>query len=150
MTEPTALAKEAVMEWKLELIVLPVEDVDRAKHFYAEELGFKLEVDYQPNEDFRVVQLTPNGSRCSIALMRNKDAGGPVKGLQLMVTDIDAARAELVDRGIEVSEVFHFEDGRQLSGPDPKRADYNSFASFSDPDGNQWLVQERKKDPYEI
>lgn len=155
MTEPTALAKEAVMEWKLELIVLPVADVDRAKQFYAEQMGFKLEVDYQPNEEFRVVQLTPVGSRCSIALMRNDkgsspvNGAGPVKGLHLMVTDIDAARAELAERGVEVSEVFHFEDGRQASGPDPQRGDYNSFASLSDPDGNEWLVQERKKDPYE-
>lgn len=136
------------MEWKLELIVLPVADVDRAKRFYAEQLGFKLEVDYQPTEDFRVVQLTPNGSRCSIALMRNKGAS-PISGLHLMVTDIDDARAELAGRGVEVSEVFHFEQGQQLSGPDPQRGDYNSFASFSDPDGNEWLVQERKKDPYE-
>jgi catechol 2,3-dioxygenase-like lactoylglutathione lyase family enzyme len=149
VTEPTTLAKEAVMEWKLELIVLPVADVDRAKQFYAEQLGFKLEVDYQPTEDFRVVQLTPVGSRCSVALMRNHEAAGSVKGLHLMVTDIDAARTELAGRGIEVSEVFHFENGQQRSGPDPQRGDYNSFASFSDPDGNEWLVQERKKDPYE-
>ena len=137
------------MEWKLELIVLPVADVDRAKQFYAEQLGFKLEVDYQPTEDFQVVQLTPVGSRCSVALMRNHEAAGSVKGLHLMVTDIDAARAELAGRGVEVSEVFHFENGQQRSGPDPQRGDYNSFASFSDPDGNEWLVQERKKDPYE-
>lgn len=149
MTKPTALAEESAMEWKLELIVLPVADVDRAKRFYAEQLGFKLEVDYQPNEDFRVVQLTPNGSRCSIALMRDKDGSGPVKGLHLVVKDIEAARAELAGNGVDASEVFHFEDGRQVSGPDPQRGDYNSFATFSDPDGNEWLVQERKKDPYE-
>lgn len=152
MTEPsgpTELAKEAVMEWKLELIVLPVTDVDRAKRFYAEQLGFKLEVDYQPTEDFRVVQLTPHGSRCSIALMRNNEGASPIKGLHLVVTDIDAAQAELAGRGVKVSEVFHFEQGQQTPGPDPQRGDYNSFASFSDPDGNEWLVQERKKDPYE-
>ncbi len=137
------------MEWKLELIVLPVADVDRAKRFYAEQLGFKLEVDYQPTEDFRVVQLTPNGSRCSIALMRDSEAAGSVKGLHLVVTDIEAARAELAGREVEVSEPFHFVDGKQTPGPDPQRGDYNSFATFSDPDGNQWLVQERKKDPYE-
>ena len=137
------------MEWKLELIVVPVTDVDRAKSFYAEQLGFKLEVDYQPTEDFRVVQLTPNGSRCSIALMRNTDGATPAKGLHLVVTDIEAARAELVERGVEASEIFHFEQGRQLSGPDPQRGDYNSFVSFADPDGNTWLVQERKKDPFE-
>ena len=137
------------MEWKLELIVLPVADVDRAKKFYAEQLGFKIEVDYQPNEDFRVVQLTPKGSRCSIALMRNTQTeAGTVKGLHLMVTDIDAARAELAQKDVEVSEVFHFVNGTQTDGPDPQRGDYNSFASFSDPDGNQWLVQERKNDPY--
>jgi catechol 2,3-dioxygenase-like lactoylglutathione lyase family enzyme len=136
------------MEWKLELIVLPVADVDRAKEFYAEQLGFKVEVDYQPNEDFRVVQLTPNGSRCSVALMRNSEAPGSVKGLHLVVTDIDAARAELVGSKVDVSEVFHFEDGVQTPGHDPQRGDYNSFATFDDPDGNSWLIQERKADPY--
>lgn len=137
------------MEWKLELIVLPVADIDRAKQFYTEKLAFKLEVDYQPNEDFRVVQLTPEGSRCSIALMRKTEGAGPIKGLHLVVTDIDAAHAELVERGVDASEPFHFEDGKQTPGPDPQRGDYNSFISFSDPDGHEWLVQERKKDPYE-
>lgn len=142
------------MDGKLELIVLPVADVDRARQFYTEQLEFKLEVDYAPNDDFRVVQLTPNGSRCSIALMRNDRPGpiegqGPVKGLHLVVTDIEVARAELVGRGVQASEPFHFVDGRQLAGPDPQRGDYNSFMSFADPDGNTWLVQERKTDPYE-
>lgn len=137
------------MDGKLELIVLPVADVDRAKQFYAEQLAFKVEVDYRPNEDFRVVQLTPNGSRCSIALMRNTEGRGPVSGLHLVVTDIDVACAELVGRGVQVSEPFHFADGKQLPGPDPQRADYSTFATFDDPDGNGWLIQERKKDPYE-
>lgn len=143
------------MEWKLEAIVLPVVDVDRAKAFYSQRLAFDLEVDYQPSEDFRVVQLTPNGSRCSVVLMqtevvarRTGGTPGTVSGLHLVVTDIEAARAELVERGVEVGDVFHFEDGRQLTGPDPQRADYNSFLTFDDPDGHVWLVQERKTDPY--
>lgn len=143
------------MEWKLELIVLPVADVDRAKAFYSQQLAFNVDVDYQPNEDFRVAQLTPAGSRCSIALMPSdvvaRQSGGTpgtVNGLHLVVTDIDTARAELAERGVQVSDVFHFEDGRQLTGPDPKRADYNSFLTFNDPDGHVWLVQERKTDPY--
>jgi catechol 2,3-dioxygenase-like lactoylglutathione lyase family enzyme len=130
--------------------------VDRAKAFYAEQLGFKVEVDYQPNENFRVVQLTPNGSRCSIAIMRTDvvthQAGGPaspVKGLHLVVTDIEAAHAELIERGVPAGEPFHFQDGAQQPGPDPQRGDYNSFLTFDDPDGNNWMVQERKKDPYE-
>jgi catechol 2,3-dioxygenase-like lactoylglutathione lyase family enzyme len=137
------------MDGKLELIVLPVADVDRAKQFYAEQLEFKVEVDYQPNEDFRVVQLTPNGSRCSIALMRNTEGREPVRGLHLVVTDLDVARDELVGRGVQVSEPFHFAEGRQQPGHDPQRGDYNSFMTFDDPDGNVWLIQERKKDPYE-
>src|SRR6185437_1980408 len=99
------------MEWKLELIVLPVADVDRAKQVYAEQLGFKLEFDYQPTEDFRVVQLTPVGSGCAVALMPTHEAAGSVKGLHLMVTDIDAAPTALAGRVIEVSQVFHFENG---------------------------------------
>ncbi len=143
------------MEWKLELIVLPVADVDRAKAFYTERLGFHMDVDYQPDEHFRIVQLTPNGSRCSITLMSKgqiaKQSGGTpgsVRGLHLVVTDIDAAHAQLVGRGVEVSEPFHFEDGKRLPGPDPQRADYNSFLTFDDPDGHVWMVQERKSDPY--
>jgi catechol 2,3-dioxygenase-like lactoylglutathione lyase family enzyme len=130
------------MDFKLELIVIPVADVDRAKSFYSEHAGFRLDVDHQAGEDFRVVQFTPPGSACSIALMRNAAAAGSVQGLHLIVTDIDAARAELAGRGVEVSEVFHFGAGGQVPGPDPGRASYNSFASFSDPDGNGWLVQE--------
>ena len=130
------------MDWKLELIVVPAGDVDRAKTFYTEQAGFKLLVDTSAGEDFRVVQLTPPGSACSIAIMRNTERAGSVKGLHLVVPDIEAARAELVGRGTDVSELFHFGEGRQVSGPDPDRADYNSFFSFSDPDGNGWMVQE--------
>jgi predicted enzyme related to lactoylglutathione lyase len=88
------------------------------------------------------VQLTPPGSACSITIMRNTSAPGSIQGLHLIVPDIDAARAELVERGTDVSEVFHFESGNQVPGPDPQRSDYGSFFSFSDPDGNSWLVQE--------
>ncbi len=130
------------MDWKLELLVVPVSDVDRAKTFYVETAGFDLNVDHSAGDDFRVVQLTPPGSACSIAIMRNTDRAGAVQGLHLIVSDIDAARAELVRRGAEVSDLFHFEEGGQASGPDPKRSDYNSFLSFSDPDGNGWMVQE--------
>jgi predicted enzyme related to lactoylglutathione lyase len=130
------------VDWKLETIVVPVSDVDRAKAFYMEQAGFALDVDHSAGEDFRVVQLTPRGSACSITLMRNLDAAGTLQGLHLVVSDIDAARAELVNRGADVSEVFHFDAGGQQSGPDPQRADYGSFLSFSDPDGTGWLVQE--------
>ena len=133
------------MEWKLELVVVPVSDMDRSKAFYVEKAGFDLLVDHSAGEDFRVVQLTPPGSPCAIALMKNLEAPGSVKGLHLVVSDLDTARAELVERGTDVSEIFHFEAGRQASGPDPQRADYNSFFDFSDPDGNGWLVQEVRR-----
>ncbi len=130
------------MQWRLELIVVPVSDIDRAKSFYLEQAGFDLHVDHSAGEDFRVVQLTPPGSACSIAIMKNVEAPGSVKGLHLVVDDIDAARGELVQRGTEVSEIYHFDAGNQMPGPDPQRGDYNSFFDFSDPDGNSWLVQE--------
>ncbi|HEY6378781.1 MAG TPA: VOC family protein [Candidatus Dormibacteraeota bacterium] len=132
------------MDWKLELIVVPVSDVDRAKAFYTEKAGFNVDVDHRAGEDFRVVQLTPPGSTCSITIMRNAQAAGSFQGLHLVVSDIDAARAELVERATVVSEIFHFEVGGQVPGPDPQRSDYGSFFSFSDPDGNGWLVQEVK------
>lgn len=131
------------MDWSLELIVVPVSDVDRAKAFHMERTGFRLDVDHSAG-DFRVVQLSPPGSACSIALMRN-DAPGSLQGLHLIVADIEAARAELVERGTEVSEVFHFDAGTQKSGPDPQRSSYNSFLRFQDPDGNGWLVQEVRR-----
>lgn len=134
------------MDFKLELIVIPVWDIDRAKGFYSEQAGFHLDVDHSAGNDFRVVQLTPPGSACSIALMRNAQAPGSVQGLQLVVSDIEAARAELAARGVEVSPLFHFEAGGQVPGPDPQRSSYNSFFSFSDPDGTGWLVQEVKRE----
>jgi catechol 2,3-dioxygenase-like lactoylglutathione lyase family enzyme len=131
------------VDWKLELIVVPVSDIDRAKAFYIEKTGFELLVDFSGADDFRVVQLNPPGSACAIALMRDTDGGaGSLKGLHLIVPDIDGARAELIGRGAAVSDVFHFDDGRQRPGPDAQRASYNSFFSFEDPDGNTWLVQE--------
>jgi catechol 2,3-dioxygenase-like lactoylglutathione lyase family enzyme len=130
------------MDWKLELVIVPVSDLDRAKSFYMEKAGFGLDVDHRAGEDFRIVQLTPPGSACSITLMRNPDAAGSLHGLHLVVSDIEAARAELAERGADAGEIFHFEEGRQVAGPDPERSDYNSFLTFSDPDGNSWMVQE--------
>jgi len=130
------------MDFKLELIVIPVVDVDKVKAFYTDNAGFHLDVDHTAGEDFRVVQLTPPGSACSVTLMRNPSAAGSVQGLHLVVSDIEEARAELAGRGVDVSEVYHFEEGSQKPGPDPQRSNYNSFLSFSDPEGNGWLVQE--------
>ena len=133
------------MDWKLELVVVPVSDVDRAKTFYMERAGFELHVDHRAG-DFRVVQLTPPGSACSIAIMSNTDgAAGSVQGLHLAVSDIDAARAELVERGVDASELFHFDSAGQVPGPDPDRKSYGTFLSFNDPDGNGWLVQEVRR-----
>jgi predicted enzyme related to lactoylglutathione lyase len=132
------------MDWKFELVVVPVSDVDRAKAFYLDQAGFTLDVDHRAGEDFRVVQVTPSGSACSIAIMKNADSAGTLQGLHLIVADIEAARAELVGRGADVSELFHFGSGGQAPGPDPQRSSYASFFSFSDPDGNGWLVQEVK------
>lgn len=139
---------------KLEVLVLPVSDVDQAKSFY-ETLGWRLDADFVTSEDFRVVQLTPPGSEASIIIGTGVTSAAPgsVQGLHLIVYDIETARAELVDRGIEVSEVFHDVGGifhhsgteGRVTGPDPKRRDYSSFASFSDPDGNGWVLQEVKK-----
>lgn len=138
---------------KLEVVVLPVADVDRSIDFYKG-LGWRLDADFATSEDFRVVQFTPPGSEASIIFGKGVTlaAPGSVQGLYLIVYDIEAARAELVDRGVEVSEVFHDIGGifhhagteGRISGPDPKRQDYASFASFSDPDGNGWLLQEVK------
>jgi catechol 2,3-dioxygenase-like lactoylglutathione lyase family enzyme len=130
------------MDWKLQLVMVPVADVDRAKAFYADGAGFNVDVDFSAGDSFRVVQLSPPGSACSIALMKNPEAAGSVQGLHLIVSDIDLARDELVGRGVEASEIFHFEEGNQVSGPGPNRADYESFLAFSDPDGNGWMVQE--------
>jgi predicted enzyme related to lactoylglutathione lyase len=130
------------MDWRLETLVVPVADVDRAKAFYADGAGFQVDVDHQAGDDFRVVQLTPAGSGCSITLMKNEQAAGSLQGLHLVVRDIDEAKRQLDDRGVAPSDVFHFQEGVQVPGPDPGRGDYGSFLSFSDPDGNGWLVQE--------
>jgi catechol 2,3-dioxygenase-like lactoylglutathione lyase family enzyme len=132
------------MDWKLECVLLPVADVDRAKAFY-ERVGFGLDVDHQPNDDFRVVQFTPPGSACSVSfgIGITRATPGSVEGLHLVVTDVVAAHAELVERGVEVGEPFHFGPEGQAPGVDPARADFNSYVTFSDPDGNSWLVQER-------
>ena len=134
------------MDFKLELVLLPVSDVDRAKTFYSENVGFNLDVDHRAGDEFRVVQLTPPGSACSIAfgVGITETAPGSVRGTHLVVTDIVAARAGLVERGVEVSEVRHMVSGAWVTGPDPERTDYNSFADFSDPEGNTWVLQERR------
>jgi catechol 2,3-dioxygenase-like lactoylglutathione lyase family enzyme len=133
------------VDWKLELVVVPVSDVDRAKSFYSEQAGFVVDVDHKAGEDFRVLQMTPPGSACSITIMKNKESAGAVQGLHLVVSDINAARAELIEHGVDASDIFHFAEGGQTPGPDPERRDYNSFLSFSDPDGNGWMVQEVKQ-----
>jgi catechol 2,3-dioxygenase-like lactoylglutathione lyase family enzyme len=138
------------MDFKLELVLIPVSDVDRAKAFYVEKCGFNLDVDHQPSEEFRVVQITPPGSACSFTFGNGiTDASpGSYRGTHLIVTDIEAARAELVGRGIDVSEVRHMGPDGWEPGPDPEHQDYGSFADFSDPDGNTWVLQEvRRKEP---
>jgi catechol 2,3-dioxygenase-like lactoylglutathione lyase family enzyme len=140
--QPSGHAQPLAM--RLEVVVLPVSDVDRAKRFY-EQLGFRLDADFVAGNDFRVVQLTPPGSACSIQFGKGVTpaAPGSAKGLFLVVSDVVAARDELVERGIEVSEVFHRGVGEgPKPGPDPRRQSYSSFASFTDPDGNAWLMQE--------
>jgi len=132
------------MDLKLELVLIPVSDVDRAKSFYTEKVGFDLDVDVSPVEGFRVVQMTPPGSACSITIGTGlTDAEpGSYRGTHLVVADIEAARAELVERGVEVSEIRHFDEGEWRAGPDPRHRDYGSFADFADPDGNTWVLQE--------
>ena len=139
------------MDMRLEVVVVPVSDVDRAKGFY-EALGWRLDADIVGDGDFRVVQLTPAGSACSIIFGSGVTSADPgsADGLQLVVADIEAARAELVDRGAEVSEVFHDAGGvfhhagtaGRAVGPAPDHSSYGSFVSFRDPDGNGWFVQE--------
>jgi catechol 2,3-dioxygenase-like lactoylglutathione lyase family enzyme len=140
-------------EMRLEVVVLPVSDVERAKRFY-EGLGWRLDADLAVEDGYRVVQLTPLGSACSIIFGEGVTTAPPgsSEGLQLSVYDIDAARADLVTRGVEVSETFHDATGifhhagpnGRVNGPAPEHADYGSFVSFSDPDGNGWLLQEIK------
>jgi catechol 2,3-dioxygenase-like lactoylglutathione lyase family enzyme len=130
------------MDWKLELVVVPVTDVDRAKRFYSEQVGFVVDHDTRISGEMRVVQLTPPGSACSIAIGSGmvETPPGSIQGIQLVVSDVEAARAELVARGVDASPVRHFENG---SWEDGRGGDWNSFVFFSDPDGNGWVVQER-------
>jgi catechol 2,3-dioxygenase-like lactoylglutathione lyase family enzyme len=129
------------MELKLELVPVPVADVDRARDFYAGQLGFVIDFDHRITDDLRLVQLTPPGSACSIMLGAGTDAApGSLKGLQLVVDDIAAVRAELAARGTVLSAIQHFEDGSFVDGPGEP---WNSFVFFSDPDGNSWVIQER-------
>jgi catechol 2,3-dioxygenase-like lactoylglutathione lyase family enzyme len=137
-------------ELKLEVVLLPVSDVDRAKEFYTG-LGWRLDADVTHDADFRLVQLTPPGSGCSVQFGTNITPAGPgsAQGLYLVTSDIEAAREELLGRGVDVSEVFHekvlgarFHDAGRVPGRSPERSTYGSFAAFSDPDGNGWLLQE--------
>jgi catechol 2,3-dioxygenase-like lactoylglutathione lyase family enzyme len=151
LPEAPASTKRAVPDMKLEVIVLPVSDVDRAKAFYAG-CGWRVDADLTTSETFRVVQLTPPGSGCSVIFGTNISSApvGSAQGLHLIVSDVDAARTALMDRGIEVSEVFHDEGGifhhagvqGRVAGPAPDHGSYGSFASFEDPDGNAWVFQE--------
>jgi catechol 2,3-dioxygenase-like lactoylglutathione lyase family enzyme len=129
------------MEFKLEVVVVPVSDVDRAKAFYADQLGFPVDVDHEPNEHFRVVQLTPEGSGCSITIGKGLAAMAPgsLKGLQLCVADIEAAHALLAARGVPVGPVQHHDGTAFVDG---KGDEWNSFVFFDDPDGNSWAIQE--------
>src|SRR5919204_5125159 len=138
------------MTFSLEVITLAVSDVDRALRFYVDQVGFELDVDYQPTSDFRVVQLTPPGSGCSIQIGAGlTDARiGSMRNTYLVVTDLEATRSELLERGVEVSEIRHKTpvgawDGSLASGVDHEHGDYASFADFADPDGNTWVLQER-------
>jgi catechol 2,3-dioxygenase-like lactoylglutathione lyase family enzyme len=149
-------ARDASVDMKIEIVVIPVSDVDRAKEFYGG-LGWRLDADFAAGDDFRVIQFTPPGSGCSVIFGKNVTAAAPgsAQGLYLIVSDIEAARTELLGRGVEISEVFHDANGvylgtdepylfgrRRVSGRDPEHRSYRSFASFSDPDGNGWLLQE--------
>src|SRR5262245_30613662 len=142
-TEGTTLPRASTVDLKLEVVAIPVSDVDRAKAFY-EGLGWTLDADFMIGKDFRAVQLTPPGSPCSIHLATTA-VPGSAQGMFLVVSDILAARKELIARGVNVSEVFHFDgDHHVVPGLDPQGQSYGSYASFSDPDGNRWILQEVK------
>ena len=149
-------ASAVTVDMKLEIVIIPVLDVDRAKEFYGR-LGWRLDADFAASDEFRVIQFTPAGSGCSVIFGKNvtPSAPGSAQGLYLIVSDIEAARSELLGRGVEIGEVFHEPGGGytgpdepylfgrlRVSGRDPERRSYRSFASFSDPDGNGWLFQE--------
>jgi catechol 2,3-dioxygenase-like lactoylglutathione lyase family enzyme len=136
--------KEPTMDWKLELVVVPVTDVDRAKEFYIDKLGFRLDVDHSAGDAFRVVQVTPPGSACSLTFGVNVGGGEPgtLKGVHFVVEDIDAAAKQLTAAGIENSGPQHFVDGAMTPGPDPEGRDYGSFIFFDDPDHNSLVVQQ--------
>jgi catechol 2,3-dioxygenase-like lactoylglutathione lyase family enzyme len=130
------------MDWQLEVVVVPVADVDRAKRFYSEQVGFAVDHDTKISDDMHIVQLTPPGSACSIVVGKGivEMAPGSLQGLQLVVPDIQAARSQLAEAGVEVSQVQHYEGSNRVDGPG---GPWNSFVFFSDPDGNSWTVQER-------
>jgi catechol 2,3-dioxygenase-like lactoylglutathione lyase family enzyme len=137
--------KACTVDMKLEVVVIPVADVEPAKRFYGTRLGWRLDADFVRGDDFRVVQFTPPGSSCSIHFGTGVTSAAPgsAQGLFLVVSDIVEARDELVDRGVQVSKVFHRAVGEGAkNGPDPERRSYSSYATFSDPDGNSWLLQE--------
>ena len=151
--EATRMRAVAAVDLKLEVVVIPVSDVDRSRRFY-ESVGWRLDADFSSGEQWHVVQMTPPGSPCSVMFGKGLTAAvpGSVQGTFLVVDDVEAARAELVGHGADVSEVFHFEGNLlnavgtkgRVPGPDPEGRSYFSFASFSDPDGNSWLLQEVK------
>ena len=136
------------MHFKLELVLIGVADPDRAKAFYEEQAGFTLDVDHRAGDAFRVIQLTPPGSACSVAFGVGITTAEPgaVRGLHLVVPDIEAARAELSGRGVGVSEIRHMTPEGWKEGVDPAHTAYNSFADFADPDGNTWVLQEVRRD----
>jgi len=136
------------MDWTLELVVVPVSDVDRAKAFYIDQAGFELLIDTAVGSDMRVVQLVPPGSAAAIAIGKGISSmpPGSLHGLHLCVSDIEVARDQLVGRGVDVGDTFHFGEGGQTPGLDPERRSYATFMPFQDPDGNTWLVQEVKRD----
>ena len=132
------------MDMRVEVVMIPVSDVDRAKAFY-EKAGFHLDVDHEMGDTFRVVQFTPPGSACSITFgtgLGHDMVPGSIRGIHLVVDDIVAAHKELSEAGIEVADVFHFENGQRTPGPDPERNKFNSFSDFADPDGNTFVLQE--------
>jgi catechol 2,3-dioxygenase-like lactoylglutathione lyase family enzyme len=144
----TGSAEVESVDWKLEVLVVPVSDVDRAKEFYGDELGFAVDTDFQPNEGFRVVQVTPPGSPTSIVFGQGLPQGPPgsVKGNQFVVADIREATAHLEAAGIEFTGPVHFEDGRMAAGHDPQDQDFATFVFFDDPDGNTWAIQQGRRD----